>query len=139
MKDGVAIQAAESWRTDPNQFPQDLDPALDFIKAQTRLNNRKIVIIGSDVGADLALVASGRFPEVRTVVAINPQLSESLALAGSSQDLKPRSALIVTADQAAADSFKPVLKQPYEVQVQRIQGGTGNWIGSSAVTDAIFQ
>jgi pimeloyl-ACP methyl ester carboxylesterase len=138
-KDGAPLEAASSWRTDPNQFPQDLDPALDFIKAQTRLNNRKIAVIGSDVGADLALIASGRYPEVRTVVAINPKLSESLALAGSSQDFTPRSALVITADQSEAEKFRPLIKQPNDFQSKEIQGGTSAWITASSVTEAILQ
>jgi pimeloyl-ACP methyl ester carboxylesterase len=138
-KDGAPIEAAASWRTDPNQFPQDIDPALDFIKAQTRLNNRKIAVIGVDVGADLALIASGRYPEVRTVVAIDPKLSESLALAGSSQDFAPRSALVISADPSEASKFKPLLKQPYKFESPEIHGGTAAWIGTSSVTDAIFE
>ena len=139
MKDGVEIQASTSWRTDPNQFPQDLSPAFEFIKAHTRLNNRKIAVVGSDVGADLALVASGRFPEVRTVVAIKPKLSESLALAGSSQDFTPHSVLILNSDSAERSQFSGVLRQPYDIQTLDISGGTGAWIAKTPVTDAIFQ
>src|SRR5205823_7142072 len=65
MKNKLAIQAAPEWRTNPREFPQDLDPALDWLKSRTRVDGRKIVVIGADVGANLALIASGRFPEVR--------------------------------------------------------------------------
>jgi len=138
-KDGVPIEASPSWRTDPHEFPQDLSPALDFIKAQARLNNRKIVVIGSDVGANLALIASGRFPEVRTVVAINPKFSESLPLAGSSQDFTPRSALILTADASEGQQFKGLVKQPVDIQQRSISGGTAAWISNPSVADTIFQ
>ena len=52
-KPGMAVQF-------PDEFPQDIDPALDWLKAQQRLDSRKIVIIGYDVGANLALIASGK-------------------------------------------------------------------------------
>jgi pimeloyl-ACP methyl ester carboxylesterase len=138
-KDGIPIQASPAWRNDPHQFPQDLDPALDFLKAQPRIDNRKIVVVGYDIGADLALVASGRFPEVRTVVALDPKFSESLALAGSAQDFTPRSALIFAPDQAEAKKFEPVLKQPYDIQTKGVAGGTAAWMSTRFVTDAIFQ
>jgi pimeloyl-ACP methyl ester carboxylesterase len=138
-KDGVPIQTNPAWRTDPHQFTQDLDPALDFLKAQPRIDNRKIVVVGYDIGADLALVASGRFPEVRTVVAMDPKFSESLALAGSAQDFTPRSALIFAPDQAEAKKFEPVLGQPYDIQTKGVGGGTAAWMSTKFVTDAIFQ
>lgn len=137
-KNGSPIQASAGWRIDPNEFPQDLDPALDWLKAQRRLDNRKIVVIGFDTGANLALIASGRFPEVRTVVAINPKLSESLALAGSAQDFTPRSALIFTADQAEGNRIRALVKDPFNFPNISVTGGTSAWINSKAVTDAIF-
>jgi predicted dienelactone hydrolase len=41
------LQANPDWRTSPRDFPLDVDPALDWLKKQTRLNSRKIVIIGT--------------------------------------------------------------------------------------------
>src|SRR6266850_8227277 len=118
------IQASPEWRKDPHEFPVDLDPALDWLKAQPRINTRKIVVIGSDVGANLALIASGRFSEVRTVVAIKPNLEESLALAGSAQDFQPRSALIVVSSQAEGDRIRTMVKLPSRVVVASASSGT---------------
>jgi pimeloyl-ACP methyl ester carboxylesterase len=137
-KNGVLIQPSKEWRTSPHEFPQDIDPALDWLKAHRRVDNRKIVVIGYDIGADLALIASGRFPEVRTVVALNPKLSESLAMAGSAQDFMPRSALIVTADEAEGNKVKASVKEPARVQTLSINGNTADWMNNKAVTDAIF-
>ncbi len=138
-KNGTPLEASPAWRNDPHEFPQDIDPALDWLKAQPRIDNRKIVVIGSDVGADLALIASGKFPEVRTVVAMNPRFSESLALAGSSQDFVPRSALILTSESDEGKKFQPVLKNPFDIQTRSINGGTPAWVTTKSVTDAIFQ
>jgi pimeloyl-ACP methyl ester carboxylesterase len=135
----VPIAASPAWRSDPHEFPGDVDPALDWIKAQPRINTRKIVIIGSDVGANLALIASGRYSEVRTVVAIKPNLDEALALAGSAQDFQPRSALIIAATQAEADRIKPLVKQPARVLVVSHPDGTAQSLADKQVADAIFQ
>jgi pimeloyl-ACP methyl ester carboxylesterase len=133
------IQASPEWKRDPHEFPVDLDPALDWLKAQPRINTRKIVVIGSDVGADLALIASGRFSEVRTAVAINPNLDESLALAGSAQDFQPRSALIVVSSQAEGDRIRKMVRLPSRVVVASTSGGTARILADRQVSDAIFQ
>ena len=133
------IQASPEWRKDPHEFPVDLDPALDWLKAQPRIDTRKIVVIGSDVGANLALIASGRFPEVRTIVAIKPNLDESLALAGSAQDFQPRSALIVAANPAEADRLRVSVKLPSRALAVAHSGGTAEWTADPRVADAIFQ
>ncbi len=133
------IQASPDWRVNPHEFPVDLDPSLDWLKAQPRVDNRKIVVIGSDVGANLALIASGRFPEVRTVVALRPNLNESLALAGSAQDFQPKSALIFAANPAEADSLRAIVKLPARVQTISASGNTAQAVGDKQVMDAIIQ
>ena len=138
-KNGLAIQASPSWRTNSREFPLDLDPALDWLKSRTRVDGRRIIIIGSDVGANLALIASGQYPEVRTVVAVNPKLDESLALAGSAHDFQPRSSLIVVPNQAEGDRIKALVKSPSRVLVVSHSGGTGQWMTDKQIDDAIFQ
>ena len=133
------IQASQEWRTSPHEFPVDLDPALDWLKAQPRIDNRKIVVIGTDIGANLALIASGRFPEVRTVVAVKPNLTESLAMAGSAQDFKPKSALIVVADEAEGNRIKALVTAPSRVQVVPLSGGAAQSVADKRVADAVFQ
>ena len=133
------VVAAPEWRTSPQEFPLDLDPVLDWIKSQPRLNNRKIAVIGSDIGANLALIASGRFSEVATVVAIKPDLAESFAMAGSAQDFTPRSALILLTDPSRAEEFKTYVRNPARTQPFSITGGTSAWVADTQVGDAIFQ
>jgi pimeloyl-ACP methyl ester carboxylesterase len=133
------IQASPDWRTNLQEFPVDLDPALDFMKSQPRVDTRKMAVIGFDVGANLALIASGRFPEVRTAVAIKPNLDESFALAGSAQDFQPRSTLVVVSSQAEADRFKSVVKTPSRTIVASHAKGTAEWTSDQQVAEAIFQ
>jgi pimeloyl-ACP methyl ester carboxylesterase len=133
------IAAAPDWRTSLHEFPVDLDPALDWLKSRPRVDTRKMVVVGFDVGANLALIASGRFPEVRTAVAVNPNLDESLALAGSAQDFQPRSTLVVVSNQIEADRFKPVVQMPSRIQVSPHSGGTAQWFADKQIADAVFQ
>jgi len=139
IKNQRPIQASPDWRTSLHEFPVDLDPALDWLKSRPRIDNGKIVVIGFDVGANLALLASGRFTEVRTVVAIKPNLTESLAMAGSAQDFQPKSALIVVADQSEGDRIKAMVKAPSRVLTASHAGGTAEWTADKKVADAIFQ
>ena len=140
QKNQRPIQASPDWRTNLHEFPLDLDPALDWLKSRPRIDNNKIVVIGFDVGANLALIASGRFGEVKTVVAIKPNLDESLALAGSAQDFQPRSSLMVVASAAEGDRIKAAaVKAPSRVLVVPETGGTAKWTMNKQVKDAIFQ
>lgn len=140
LKNQRPIQASADWRTNLHEFPVDLDPALDWLKSRPRVDNRKIVVIGFDVGANLALLANGKFEEVKTVVAIKPNLDESLALAGSAQDFQPKSALMVVTSQAEADRMKSGVKGARSrILVASHSGGTAEWTADKQVRDAIFQ
>jgi pimeloyl-ACP methyl ester carboxylesterase len=139
LKNQRPIEASTDWRTNLHEFPVDLDPALDWLKSRARVDNKRIVVIGFDVGANLALIASGRFHEVRTVVAIKPNLDESLALAGSAQDFQPRSGLIIVPTQTEGDRFKSAVKTPSRVMVSPQSGGTSQWLANKQLKEAIFQ
>jgi len=138
-KNQRAIQASPAWRSSPREFPLDIGPALDWLKRQPRLNSSKIVIVGYDVGANLALVSSGKFKEVRTVVAVNPNPKESLEMAGSAQDFRPQSALVITETAAAGDQLKDYVKAPFRALLYPVTGGTAQVFREKAISDAIFQ
>lgn len=131
------LDAIASWRTNHLEFPLDLDPALDWLKSRPRIDSDRIIIIGFDVGANLALLAAGRFPQVRTVVAINPQLNEALALAGAAQEFRPKSSLLVVKESSQAEGFRAYLKPPFLVKAVAVEGGTPQWIANTDVVTAI--
>lgn len=138
-KNQRTITASPEWRSTSHDFAQDIDPALDWLKRQPRLDSKKIVIVGYDIGANLALVSSGKFSEVRSVVAIKPVLKEALEMAGSAQDFRPHAALVVTADAAEGNQIKQYAKDPFRVLAQSVTGGTAQVLQSKQLTDAIFQ
>lgn len=138
-KNNQPITASKDWRTSPHEFPVDVDAALTWLKTQTRINSNKIAVIGTDVGASLALIASGRFRQVRTVVAVNPNLREGQEMAGGAQDFKPRSALIFASSEAEGNSVIGAVQTPAQVRALSKTGGTASWIQDKQVTDSIFQ
>ncbi len=138
-KNGAPIQATAEWRMQPLEFPQDIDPALDWLKARPRIDTGKIVVIGFDVGANLALIASAKFPEVKTIVAIKPSLTESLSLAGGAQDFRPRSALIMSQNEAEGNRIKQYIQAPVRVEIASSSGGAKDWLAEKKTQDAIFQ
>jgi len=133
------IEALPEWRSSPHDFAQDIDPALDWMKRQPRVDSKKIVIIGYDIGANLALMSSGKYPEVRTIVAIKPVLDEALAMAGSAQDFRPHSVLVIANETAEGNSIKQYAKDPFRVLAQPVSSGTSKTMQSKAISDAIFQ
>ncbi len=138
-KNQQPFAANPAWRSSSHEFPQDIDPALDWLKQQPRLDSRRIVIIGYDLGANLALVSSGKFSEVKTVVAIKPVLNEALQMAGSAQDFHPRSVLVFANDAAEGNQIKQYTKDPFRVVALPVNGGTAQVMQSKAITDAITQ
>jgi len=138
IKNSRPLEPSPSWRTSNLEFPLDLDPALDWLKSQHRVDSDKLVIIGSDVGANLALLGAGRFPQVRTVVAINPKLSEALALAGTAQEFHPRWAFILMKDADEAEKFKTYARPPFRARTANVEGGTAEWIANQEVVDGIL-
>ncbi|HEX4998849.1 MAG TPA: alpha/beta fold hydrolase [Terriglobia bacterium] len=140
MKNGQPLEPTPAWRSSIQEFPPDLEPALDWLKSQPRVDSTRIAIVGYDVGANLALIASGRFREVRTVVAIKPSLAESSAMAGSAQDFNPRSALIIAPAPGDESQWTNTIARPIRlVTTESVRGGAAAWVESAPVVDATIQ
>jgi pimeloyl-ACP methyl ester carboxylesterase len=137
-KNNLPIAASLDWRTSPHDFPLDLDAAVTWLKTQTRINSNKIAVIGVDIGASLALIASGKFSQIRTVVAVNPSLREGQEMAGGAQDYNPRSALIFVTSEAQGSSLKDGVQSPVKVQVLNQTGGTTAWFQNKLVADSVL-
>jgi len=139
VQNNRAITANREWRTSPQEFPLDVDAALTWLKTQTRINSARIAVIGSDIGGSLALVASGKYREVRTVVAVNPNLREGQELAGSAQDYRPRSALIFARSETEGAGLKEGVRSPLILHVVNPAGGTPAQFQNKEITGPIFQ
>ena len=133
------ITASRDWRTSPQEFPLDVDAALTWLKTQTRINSARIALVGSDIGASLALMASGKYREVRTVIAVNPNLREGQEMAGSAQDYRPRSALIFARSESEGAGLKEGVRSPLIMHVVNPTGETPAQFQDKEVTDPAFQ
>jgi pimeloyl-ACP methyl ester carboxylesterase len=140
IRNSQSIEPSESWRTDPQQFPLDLEPALDWLKTQPRVDATRLAVIGSDVGANLALVASGRYSEVATVVAINPDVQEALALSGSGQEFNPSMVHIIVSNPLMGLVIRQEIQGGSRITVaEDAEGGTPIWLATDDTLDEIVR
>src|SRR5262245_40055617 len=119
---GKTVNADPSWRSDPKQFPLDVEAAIRWLKLRKDVDINRIAIIGCDLGADLAFLASGKYEEVRSAIAISSDATNARVLARAVSDFQPHSILYLATqgDSQAADSARELEKgtgSPVRVQV----------------------
>ena len=85
---------------DPKRAPKDLEAALDFLAGQDTIDMTRIAIVGSSIGANLALVGlSNPELDVKTAVAISGKTSAWINLAGGPDKVtKPSSVYLIAAE-----------------------------------------
>jgi hypothetical protein len=76
---------------------------------------------------------------VRTVVAVQPNLNESMAIAGSAQDFHPRSALVISSNEEEGKKIQPLVQTPSRLVTLPSPGGAVAWFQDKATLDAVFQ
>ena len=82
QEDGYAVIALDlrghgrsmGEKTFDQAMDQDVDAVLDWIRASPDLNKDQIAIAGASVGANLALRAGARDPQINTLVLLSPGL-----------------------------------------------------------------
>ena len=140
IRNNEPIEPTEAWRSDPQQFPLDLEPAMDWLKTQPRLDSTRLAVIGSGLGANLALVASGRYPEVATTIAINPDVQEAQALAGAGQEFSPSMVHIIVSNPLVGLAVRESVSGGSRVTVAvDAEGGTPVWLATDDTLDEIVR
>jgi pimeloyl-ACP methyl ester carboxylesterase len=132
-KSGDRITAERTWISDPKQFPQDIDAALQWLKSREDVDRSRIAMIGCDLGADLAFLASGKYEEIRSAVALSGSVENAKHLAGGIENFQPHSILYVATqgDSAAAESARQLEKLtgfPVRAQIYENSGAHGSEI-----------
>ena len=69
---------------DPNQAPLDVDAALAALAQDGAVDPERLAVVGTSIGANLAVVAMHQHPEVDLAVPISPRMPPLLSLAGLS-------------------------------------------------------
>jgi dienelactone hydrolase len=90
-----------------------MDAALKWLKLKEGIDANRIACIGSELGADLAFFASGKFEEVRTAVAVSCSAELAQSWTKGVSNFQPRSILYVVAqgDQPGLESAHQLEKQ----------------------------
>ncbi len=58
---------------DYNQMPLDVVAAIAFLKTRTEADPNRIGVIGTDIGANIAFVSAGLFPDIKATVSVSPE------------------------------------------------------------------
>ena len=121
-KAGASLAAEPSWSSDPKQFPLDIGAAIQWLKARNDVDVNRIAIIGCELGADLAFLASGKYEEVRSAIMISGDAGNAGVLTKAIPGFQPHSILFIAAqgDSQAASSAREFEKQtgfPVRVQI----------------------
>src|SRR5262245_53596027 len=121
-KSGERLGANATWLTDANQFPLDLDAAVNWLRSQEEVDPNRIGVIGADTGANLAYLASGKFEAVRSAVALSGNPDQAQLLAGALENFQPHSILYIATQGdgeagQCARNFEKLTGFPVKVQV----------------------
>jgi len=121
-KAGAPITAGATWSSDPQQFPIDISAAIQWLKGRNDVDVNRIAMIGCELGADLAFLASGKYDEVRSAIVISGDAGNAGVLAKAVPDFQPHSILFIAAqgDSQAASSAREFEKRtgfPVRVQI----------------------
>jgi len=136
-KSGQKLVSDRHWLTDPAQFPLDLDSAIKWLKSQSEIDQNRIGVMGADIGADLAYLASGKYEVVRSAVALSANFAQATALTAGTQNFQPHSILYVAAeaDEGAAEDAKKLEKLTgFPVKVRLFENLSSH--GSKLLQDA---
>lgn len=83
----------------PNRAPLDLQAAIEFLKKDNRIDTDKIAVIGSSVGANLALIATtDKSYSVKTGISISPNAEAVQNLYGKNEDIIPNNVFLISSD-----------------------------------------
>jgi len=89
-----SVSSRRSLYNDPRQAPKDLLAAVKYLKKLKTVDSRRIAIIGSSIGGNLAMAASSR-GLIKTVAAISCKTSAVKNLSGK-QKVSFQSAMIIS-------------------------------------------
>ncbi|NRA91913.1 MAG: alpha/beta fold hydrolase, partial [Psychroserpens sp.] len=83
----------------PNRAPLDLEAAIKFLKTDERIDTDKIAVIGSSVGANLALIATtDESYGVKTAISISPNAEAVQNLYGKKEAIIPNNVFLISSD-----------------------------------------
>ncbi len=99
----------------------DAAAAIEYLETRSEVEADVIGVVGASVGANLAYVASGAFPDVRATVSMSPNASPpgGVLLGRDISGFQPRSLLFMSdeAEAGDADALAQNVAEPVDVIV----------------------
>lgn len=92
--------------TDLDDMLLDVAAAIEYLKTRAEVDAEAIGVVGASVGGNLAYVASGAFPQLKTAVSMSPNASPSgdALLGRDVPGFSPRSVLFMSDEAEASDA-----------------------------------
>ncbi len=106
---------------DLDDLEKDVAAAIAWLKTRPEIDDGRIAVIGASVGANMAYVAAGEFPEVKTAIAMSPSANPrgGVLLGRNVPGFSPRSVLFMSDRGESVDSraLSRNVAAPSEVKV----------------------
>lgn len=117
----------------PQRAPLDLKAAIAFLEKDTRIDNKRIGIIGASIGGNLATVAASLDDyNVKSVVVMSAKTSAAQNLSGQEAALKPKKAFYIASADEQKGARKKWAEELYEMTTgtKKVVIAKGNKHGS---------
>jgi dienelactone hydrolase len=127
LRDG----SEESYRLENlDDMLLDVAAAIEYLETGSKVEAGAIGVVGASVGANLAYVASGAFPEVRATVSMSPNASPQggVLLGRDISGFEPRSVLFMSDEAEAGDAEALAQNVAEPVDVIVYEGGTAHGV-----------
>ncbi|MDE2831348.1 MAG: alpha/beta fold hydrolase [Gemmatimonadota bacterium] len=86
---------------DFNQMQLDVVAAIAFLKTRAEADPNRIGVIGTDIGANIAFVSAGLFPDIKATVSVSPEFrvnqAQEFLIGTNIPDFAPRNILYLAA------------------------------------------
>jgi dienelactone hydrolase len=116
--------------TDLDDMLLDVAAAIEYLKTRSEVDAEAIGVVGASVGGNLAYVASGAFPEVKTAVSMSPNASPSgdALLGRDVPAFSPHSVLFMSDEAEASDAQALADNVAEPVDIRIYEGKTAHGV-----------
>jgi dienelactone hydrolase len=131
--DNAQLRADPNRTTGSKDYPLDFEVAVNWLKSQGAVDQNRIAVVGGDVGADMAFVASGKYELIRSAVVLSGNPKNAQVLARRVENFQPHSILFIATQGdnqgvGFARQFEKLTGFPVRVQIYENSEARGSKI-----------
>jgi dienelactone hydrolase len=131
--DNAQLGADANGMTCSKDYSLEVESAVNWLKSQGGVDQNRIAVMGGDVGADMAFVASGKYELIRSAVVLSGNPKNAQVLAGRVENFQPHSILFIATqgdNQGVefAHQFEKLTGFPVRVQIYENSEARGSRI-----------